>query len=500
MGSPERITQREIAPADKPINGPEHGFFDSTRSFVGGGGEGGSSCAMSTRSHSELPCAQFEYSLRLVWGNGLIGVFALRACRQGVRLKKNINRGFGTSDAFVSLCISRQGVRSTGWLSKTLDSENVRGKRYMKNAKKRTMNFETLEDRRLLAGKVDIQLDGDILKVVGTDQRELVEIQHEISAGGIMANVQQYVTGQGWRTVEQKAFSSSLVNWISVDAGAGNDLVRNHTFKPIVANGGEGNDRLYGGSGNDTLLGGDGRDILIGGGGDDSLFGQADNDVLYGKRGHDVISGGAGLDVIWGGSGSDYLDGGSENDRIYGGNDNDRIYGRDGDDKLYGGLWFEGSSDDGADRIFGGLGNDTLGGGSGADYLDGEGGDDYLLGGSGTNDLLGGDGNDLLITGQHNSRLWGQNGRDTLYAGAGDDLLVGGDGTDYLHGRDGNDTLLGEGGDDYLYGEGGDDSLYGGDGRDYFWGGLGRDYFNGGAGIDILKDWYWERTEGIEHS
>jgi len=99
-----------------------------------------------------------------------------------------------------------------------------------------------------------------------------------------------------------------------------------------------------------------------------------------------------------------------------------------------------------ADRIDGGLLNDTLIGG---------GGDDYLYGGSGNNVLSGGDGDDYLAVESGNSILSGDDGNDWIYLGSGGTHTVsGGAGYDSLHAEylfAGETTLAGGEGDDAYY-------------------------------------------------
>jgi len=68
-------------------------------------------------------------------------------------------------------------------------------------------------------------------------------------------------------------------------------------------------------------------------------------------------------------------------------------------------------SNDGADTLMGGAGNDIIFGQGGNDALDGGKGNDILLGGSGNDTLIGGQGNDILI---------GGSGADTFVWKAGD--------------------------------------------------------------------------------
>ncbi|MCE1116558.1 immunoglobulin-like domain-containing protein, partial [Pseudomonas sp. NMI795_08] len=92
-------------------------------------------------------------------------------------------------------------------------------------------------------------------------------------------------------------------------------------------------------------------------------------------------------------------------------------------------------TNDGADTLLGGDGNDIIFGQGGNDYLDGGKGNDILLGGSGNDTLLGGEGNDLLFGGA---------GNDTLIGGKGDDIMTGGTGADtfvWKAGDLGNDVI-----------------------------------------------------------
>src|SRR5690606_15085304 len=112
---------------------------------------------------------------------------------------------------------------------------------------------------------------------------------------------------------------------------------------------------------------------------------------------------------------------------------------------------------DGADSIYGFIGNDVITGGAGNDTLYGDSGADQLNGGDGVDTLYGGTDNDVLSGGNDNDKLYGE---------AGDDVLNGGEGADSLYGGDDNDTLNGDAGDDRLDGGNGNDIAYGGDGND----------------------------------
>ncbi|MFC5355600.1 DUF4347 domain-containing protein [Azospirillum himalayense] len=178
------------------------------------------------------------------------------------------------------------------------------------------------------------------------------------------------------------------------------------------------------------------------------------------------------------------------------------------------------SSDDAADLVDGGAGNDVLIGNGGNDTLIGGLGHDTMDGGAGADVFDGGDGFDIVtyenattgmvidIGNPANStgdaagdsftgieRWIGSNYADTMVAGndpvwfwghAGDDVEIGGAGNDTMESGDGNDTVYGGAGDDQIYSRADNDVLYGEDGNDLIYGGWGNDMLDGGAGNDTL--------------
>ena len=104
-------------------------------------------------------------------------------------------------------------------------------------------------------------------------------------------------------TVDTGTFDGS-----SVTGDAGNDTIT--VRAGALAQGGDGNDKLYGGAGKQTLIGLKGNDLIKGGAGADVISGNAGNDRLYGGAGNDVINGNAGNDQLYGGPGRDKLSGG----------------------------------------------------------------------------------------------------------------------------------------------------------------------------------------------
>ncbi|MEQ9696035.1 hypothetical protein [Shimia sp. SDUM112013] len=142
----------------------------------------------------------------------------------------------------------------------------------------------------------------------------------------------------------------------------------------------------------------------------------------------------------------------------------------------------------GDERFIGMGGNDTIFGNGGDDVLDGGADNDSLLGGDGADTIVGGDGNDTIRGGESENDL-----RDVVYAGNGNDDIEGGYGNDELRGDDGHDTIeggfgadtvIGGSGNDILTGSAWSDVILGGAGDDFVNGGWGHDRVNGGSGAD----------------
>ena len=157
-----------------------------------------------------------------------------------------------------------------------------------------------------------------------------------------------------------------------------------------VIDGGDGNDRIdagdeaayvFGGAGEDTLIAGDSSAALFGGEGADSLVSDSGADeraFLDGGQGDDTLTGGAGDDILDGGEhaagadpGDDLIDGGAGDDLIRGGLGADTLFGGAGDDVIdHAGRDLERQTvsqsefawhtDDAADSLDGGTGDDTL--------------------------------------------------------------------------------------------------------------------------------------------
>jgi YD repeat-containing protein len=227
------------------------------------------------------------------------------------------------------------------------------------------------------------------------------------------------------------------------------------------------NDTLRGDDGDDLLIGGIGADVLDGGAGRDAVsYADATGGVVvalaypaanYGEASGDTF---VGIEDIIGSRFNDWLDGDNAANKIIGGVGNDTIRG-----------WG---------------GNDTISAGYGDDSVDGGDGADEIAGGDGKDTLLGGSDNDTIDGGDDSDVIGGGDGDDSLLGATGMDSIAGHAGNDFVDGGGGNDLVAGDDGADSLYGDQGDDSVLGGAGADRLFGGLDDDTLDGGAGADAL--------------
>jgi len=402
-------------------------------------------------------------------------------------------------------------------------------------ANRKTLQFEVLEDRRLLASITydsltqQVVMSGDdtddyayvlpagdgqvVFRIETTDDEDVERIYTELQVLEVV-----FMGKEGNDEFDNRTSIRSLAF-----GGPGDDGLNGGSGDDEL-DGGPGADRLSGNLGNDVLVGGDGHDRIMGGDGDDFLQGDAGDDRLYGDDGQDQLSGGDGEDRLYGDAGADLIFGGDATDRMYGGGGNDVMYGNAGDDRMYGD---DGNDqmygDEGLDYLFGGAGDDELHGGDAYDRLYGDTGNDRLSGDEGDDRLYGEAGDDELYGGDGEDRLYGMDGQDLLdggdaidgmFGGSGDDQLVGGPGADRIYGEEGvdfidagpdddkvfagegNDIIFAGSGDDRVYGEGGhnhietgpgDDTAFGNDGDDYIETGDGDDKVFAGAGNDVVK-------------
>lgn len=219
-----------------------------------------------------------------------------------------------------------------------------------------------------------------------------------------------------------------------IDGGAGNDDL----------SGSKGADGLHGGGGDDVIVGYKGPDKLSGGGGDDYIDGQQGSDKIDGDGGDDKLLGDKGNDVIDGGSGEDRIEGGpGDEPSLQGGPGADEVFGGAGIDRADGGAG-DGDivrGDSGTDTLSGGPGgNDivsyasaTRGGiiiSLGSGKAKGDGHDDL----SGFEDAVGSPQGDTIVGDGQANRIDGGVGNDTLQSGGGGGHAFGGPGTDACEG------------------------------------------------------------------
>lgn len=311
-----------------------------------------------------------------------------------------------------------------------------------------------------------------------------------------------------------------------------------------------GPDILSGENGADRLDGQSGVDYILGGGGDDTLFGQDGNDSLFGSAGNDELRGGAGDDTLLGASGNDSLYGGAGNDELVGADIHNRdleVADRYSPEEPSSPLVFEEPTDEEANLLDGGDGDDCLLMGEGDTAIGGAGSDHfevghwvedaanvpvvtdfdyaedtlwvyYLKGTAPPSITLGSEADDTLVyaDGQLVVRVQGEvgptfaeevvvsevtlgadegdtqvqilNGVETTvqYASESPETLLGGGGVDILVGGDDADSLRGGGGNDIIHGFSGDDFISGGDGDDFLVGSHGIDTIKGNDGNDFI--------------
>ncbi len=426
---------------------------------------------------------------------------------------------------------------------------------------RRKLNLERLESRQLLTGIVFDSVAGEV-KIDGSSGADQVSVSIDAKTADYADDVLVVKMTAGTQQYNRSIALYGLVgpeigrvvNKISFQGYAGDDVFRNDTTISSFASGGAGSDKLYGGSSVDTLYGGGDTDYLYGGGSNDTLDGGVAGVKNYAENtGNDFLYGGSGDDTL---HASDYGNG-----KLYGEAGNDTLYGWQGSDQLSGGAGhdvLQGYT--GNDRLDGGLGNDRYvfttatsvgevdtvveSAGGGTDRLDfsdlaatssvtvnltsdtelarhttrrvntgasgqaanfeivvGGRGNDDITGNSAWNELYGGDGNDTIRGEGGNDYILGQAGNDNLSGGSENDNIYGGDQNDTLHGDAGNDWMWGGTGDDNMYGGAGEDHLSGGAGDDGLFGGIGLvDYLSGDSGDDRFLRLETEDTIALTES
>jgi Ca2+-binding RTX toxin-like protein len=365
-------------------------------------------------------------------------------------------------------------------------------------------------------------------------------------AGGTIQNVEtlSYLRGSEFADTLSLATQATL---LTVDAGAGDDLVISHNSSASVS-GGLGDDRFVSGIAGDIWDGGAGVDTLdyqnygsavtvslglaagstgSGAGGDslrnienvdgsasgDTIGGSDQDNVLRGFAGNDSLSGNGGADVLIGGGGDDAMAGGTGNDIFYvedagdsvseaAGQGNDRVvaslsYALAGGAEVEQLELLDSAGTDAMDLTGSNFAN-TIIGNAGINTLRGEGGNDFLVGGGGTDLMYGGTGNDTYYVDNGGDVVVeaASEGNDRIATAVSYVLAIGAEveqleainsaatGAMDLTGNIFANTITGNAGVNILRGEGGNDILAGLAGNDFLIGGAGADFMYGGTGDD----------------
>ncbi|MFL6004541.1 MAG: fibronectin type III domain-containing protein, partial [Nocardioides sp.] len=190
-----------------------------------------------------------------------------------------------------------------------------------------------------------------------------------------------------------------------------------------------------------------------------------------GINGQSVYNGTAGADRVWGGVDNDTFLGNEGNDIIEGNDGADVAIGGDGNDRI--------TDSAGDDNPKGGPGNDAIDAGPGLDIVHAGPGKDFTNGGANANETFAGDGDDFVNAGQSLDAVFGDSGDDYEEGGDQPDLMQGDSGNLFFlsdSNKDGHDILIGQGGDDDYDMEGGDDIGLGGPGIEKVAGASGYDW------------------------
>jgi Ca2+-binding RTX toxin-like protein len=303
---------------------------------------------------------------------------------------------------------------------------------------------------------------------------------------------------------------SDGVDDVHAAGGTGSDVQGTSPFSlALKLNGYGGDDRLTGGSGADNLQGGAGADTLTGSGGDDTLLGGDDNDVLEGQAGNDSLDGQNGDDVQRSGDGNDTHQASLGNDLIDAGGETPFIT---SDVLSHVNLYADGTIKQGLTIDLAVTGPQDTGAAGIDTFIDvedilGSPYDDVLKGNDDPTFVTGADGNDTILTRGGADRVFGGNGDDTLDPGndAVQDTVSGDDGFDsvsYASRSVGIQVTLANSGDgaggtgetadvlqrvEGIIGSSGDDTLVGNDLDNLIEGGPGQDQLQGAGGNDTLR-------------
>ena len=227
--------------------------------------------------------------------------------------------------------------------------------------KLRKPGYQTLENRRLLAGDTSFFFDsgsGTLFVSAAETNIDGADYANEITFS-VDSDTSELVVNEANRA--QQRFSTSGLTQINYRGTFQNDLVVNNTDIASRVVGFAGDDNITTGGGDDVVIGGNGNDIIRTGDGDDYAAGNRGDDQLlegFNDTGRDRFFGGDGVDTIETGAGDDFVAAHEGNDIIRGLGGNDLVCGGPGGDTIHGGF--------GNDNLYGNAGPDTLLGNAGA--------------------------------------------------------------------------------------------------------------------------------------
>ncbi|MEB8385649.1 calcium-binding protein [Rhodobacteraceae bacterium KMM 6894] len=265
--------------------------------------------------------------------------------------------------------------------------------------------------------------------------------------------------------------------------------------------------------GDDTISGTSGANRIKTYGGDDDVYDRAGDDIVELGSGNDYVRVGGGADSYDGGSGKDYISYYDSVDGVTLDLEANTASGGEADDDTVNGFESMSGSKDGADRVSGTSGSNTIKTYGGDDKVYDRGGndlvalgdgDDYVRVGGGKDSYDGGDGTDDYISYYDSTAgvtldleantaagSWASNDTIANFESAGGSKT----GDDVIYGTSGANRIKTYGGDDDVYDRGGNDIVELGSGDDYVRVGGGVDSYNGGSGKDYIS--YFDSTGGV---
>ena len=304
-----------------------------------------------------------------------------------------------------------------------------------RRARRRRLNVDALESRRMLAVTVDftnghLDVDGDSMaNDIAVTFQDVSGTDYVIVKDGATTVFDGTPTGQDVETSE--------VTSIDVAAAGDNDTIDLSDVN--TSNGFSGLDDaidLFGGDGSDSIVGSSFADLLSANSGNDTMEGGTGDDTLISGTGNDSMSGGTGNDsyVFLRGSATQSLGSDTLTDGTGGSND--------AGDLLSFSAYLEGITLDLSSTSAQAINPDltiTLNASDAFEAALGSTLADTITGNSRDNTLVGDAGDDTISAADGADTLVGNAGADSITAGAGADIIIGGTGDDTLTGGTGDD-------------------------------------------------------------